>query len=316
MCIARARRSCPRSIRTRSCCVRLSGQSWKYDSPTLAASCSTRTRVSSPSWVGWGCLRSPMMSTSNPSLARRWVWALMPLLLLIVLVAVLVRFGPLGVFIKAFPPVEELTIDRVSLAPQMMAVHVTNGGPQPVTVAQVMVDEAYWEFSMSPGHTVPRQLYQRWIAVFLSLTAGLLLFLGVEAVHDALETAGTLPPAFQGVGLVLVGLVITVLILVAVSRRVTSGADAVQRRLAIAFLIALGIGLHNLGEGLAIGAAYSLGKIALGTFLVLGFTIHNTTDGLGIVAPIARDRPAVRTLALLGILAGVPTILGSWIGGL
>ncbi|TMJ08458.1 MAG: metal transporter [Bacillati bacterium ANGP1] len=331
-----------------------------------------------------------MMSTSNPSLARRWVWALMPLLLLIVLVAVLVRFGPLGVFIKAFPPVEELTIDRVSLAPQMMAVHVTNGGPQPVTVAQVMVDEAYWEFSMAPGHTVPRlgqaiiavpypwvegethhlklvsstgltfehtievatatptvdarylatftllgiyvgvipvllgllwfpflrQLDQRWIAFFLSLTAGLLLFLGVEAVHDALETAGTLPPAFQGVGLVLVGLVITVLILVAVSRRVTSGADAVQRRLAIAFLIALGIGLHNLGEGLAIGAAYSLGKIALGTFLVLGFTIHNTTEGLGIVAPIARDRPAVRTLALLGILAGVPTILGSWIGGL
>jgi len=253
-----------------------------------------------------------------------------------------------------------------------------------------MVDEAYWEFSMAPGHTVPRlgqaiiavpypwvegethhlklvsstgltfehtievatatptvdarylatftllgiyvgvipvllgllwfpflrQLDQRWIAFFLSLTAGLLLFLGVEAVHDALETAGTLPPAFQGVGLVLVGLVITVLILVAVSRRVTSGADAVQRRLAIAFLIALGIGLHNLGEGLAIGAAYSLGKIALGTFLVLGFTIHNTTEGLGIVAPIARDRPAVRTLALLGILAGVPTILGSWIGGL
>src|SRR5437667_215711 len=242
-----------------------------------------------------------MMSTSNPSLARRWVWALMPLLLLIVLVAVLVRFGPLGVFIKAFPPVEELTIDRVSLAPQMMAVHLTNGGPQPVTVAQVIVDEAYWEFSMSPGHTVPRlgqaiiavpypwvegethhlklvsstgltfehtievatatptvdarylatftllgiyvgvipvllgllwfpflrQLDQRWIAFFLSLTAGLLLFLGVEAVHDALETAGTLPPAFQGVGLVLVGLVITVLILVAVSRRVTSGAGAI-----------------------------------------------------------------------------------------
>src|SRR3989442_6580882 len=96
------------------------------------------------------------MTTSKPSLARRWVWALVPLLLLSVLVAVLVRFGPLGVFIKAFPPVEELTIDRVSLAPQTMAVHVTNGGPQPVTVAQVMVDEAYWEVSMEPGHTVPR----------------------------------------------------------------------------------------------------------------------------------------------------------------
>src|SRR2546427_9574736 len=96
------------------------------------------------------------MTTSKPSLARRWVWALVPLLLLSVLVAVLVRFGPLGVFIKAFPPVEELTIDRVSLAPQTMAVHVTNGGPQPVTVAQGMVDQADLEVSMQPGHTVPR----------------------------------------------------------------------------------------------------------------------------------------------------------------
>src|SRR5256885_9287856 len=97
------------------------------------------------------------MTTSKPSLARRWVWALMPLLLLIVLVAVLVRFGPLGVFIKAFPPVEELTIDRVSLAPQMMAVHVTNGGPQPAPVAPVMVDAAYWAVSLAPGHTAPRR---------------------------------------------------------------------------------------------------------------------------------------------------------------
>src|SRR2546428_14119960 len=95
------------------------------------------------------------MTTSKPSLARRWVWALVPLLLLIVLVAVLVRFGPLGVFIKAFPPVEELTIDRVSLAPQTMAIHVTNGGPQPVTVAQGMVDQAHWEVSMVPGDTGP-----------------------------------------------------------------------------------------------------------------------------------------------------------------
>src|SRR3989442_7389026 len=95
------------------------------------------------------------MTTSKPSLARRWVWALVPLLLLSVLVAVLLRFGPLGVFIKAFPPVEELTIDRVSLAPQTMAVHVTNGGPQPVTVAQAMVDQAYLEVSIEPRHTVP-----------------------------------------------------------------------------------------------------------------------------------------------------------------
>ncbi|HSN68802.1 MAG TPA: hypothetical protein VLV48_06120, partial [Thermoanaerobaculia bacterium] len=72
----------------------------------------------------------------------------------------------------------------------------------------------------------------------------------------------------------------------------------------------------NLGEGLAIGAAYSLGEIALGTFLVVGFTIHNTTEGLGIISPIAREHPSLRTLVFLGVLAGAPTIAGSWIGGL
>ncbi|MBW3656559.1 MAG: hypothetical protein KY444_10660, partial [Gemmatimonadetes bacterium] len=79
--------------------------------------------------------------------------------------------------------------------------------------------------------------------------------------------------------------------------------------------IALGIGLHNLGEGLAIGSSYATGEIALGTFLVVGFLIHNTTEGLGIVAPIAHERPRLRDLALLGALAGVPTVLGAWIGG-
>src|SRR2546422_9787557 len=96
------------------------------------------------------------MTTSKPSLARRWVWALVPLLLLIVLVAVLLRFGPLGVFIKAFPPVEELTIDRVSLAPQTMAVHVTNGGAQPVGGGRGMGCAAAWLCSSGRCHTVRR----------------------------------------------------------------------------------------------------------------------------------------------------------------
>lgn len=326
---------------------------------------------------------------SEMTRSARWVWALLPVALLAVLVVLLLRFGLLGVFQAAFPPVEELTIDRVTLRPGQMVIHVTNGGPQPVTVAQVLVDDAYWEFAIEPDRTIPRlgtatitlpypwvegeahhirlitstgvtfehtvevaaqsprvdarylttftllgvyvgvipvflgllwfpflrQLEERWVAFFLSLTAGLLLFLGVDALREALEVAGTLPPAYQGTGLVLVGLVVTILVLIAVSRRVVGGADAVKRRLALAFLIAIGIGLHNLGEGLAIGAAYSLGKIALGTFLVIGFTIHNTTEGLGIVAPIARDRPHLGTLALLGVVAGVPTILGAWLGG-
>jgi zinc transporter, ZIP family len=93
-------------------------------------------------------------------------------------------------------------------------------------------------------------------------------------------------------------------------RRRTSGAT-----LYVSFLIAAAIGLHNLGEGLAIGVAYSSGEIALGAFLVLGFLLHNTTEGLAIVAPIATERPSAKNLVLLGALAGVPTILGTWLGG-
>jgi zinc transporter ZupT len=84
----------------------------------------------------------------------------------------------------------------------------------------------------------------------------------------------------------------------------------------VARMVALGIGLHNLGEGLAIGAAYALGEASLGVFLVIGFMLHNTTEGLGIVAPVARDAPRLRQLVGLGLLAGAPTILGAWIGGL
>ena len=85
--------------------------------------------------------------------------------------------------------------------------------------------------------------------------------------------------------------------------------------LRLAVLIALGIGLHNLGEGLAIGSAYAVGELALGTTLVFGFLIHNTTEGIGIVAPMARKRPSLALLVGLGALAGAPTIVGAWIGG-
>jgi zinc transporter ZupT len=97
----------------------------------------------------------------------------------------------------------------------------------------------------------------------------------------------------------------------------SSSSDRTEaaQRLSIAWRIALGIGIHNLGEGLAIGAAYNIGEIALGTFLVVGFIIQNITEGLGIIAPIVRDRPSIGQLALLGLVGGGPAIVGAWIGG-
>jgi zinc transporter ZupT len=110
--------------------------------------------------------------------------------------------------------------------------------------------------------------------------------------------------------------VTTFLLLEVISQRqVSTGRSEATRRLSLAFLIATGIGLHNLGEGLAIGAAYNVGEIALGSFLVVGFIIQNITEGLGIVAPILRDRPSVVNLGLLGLLGGGPAIVGAWIGG-
>jgi zinc transporter ZupT len=106
------------------------------------------------------------------------------------------------------------------------------------------------------------------------------------------------------------------LLLAAISAREASiGRSESARRLSVAYMIALGIGLHNLGEGLAIGAAYNVGEVALGTFLVVGFIIQNITEGLGIIAPILRDKTPIRDLALLGLLGGAPAIAGTWLGG-
>jgi zinc transporter ZupT len=122
------------------------------------------------------------------------------------------------------------------------------------------------------------------------------------------------PAAFQGTALVLVGSLGAFLVL-----QLTGGARArvegVDGRRSIAWLLALGIGLHNMGEGLAIGAAYAIGEAALGASLVMGFMIHNTTEGLAIIAPIAKDHPRLVSVAGMGALAGLPTILGAWVGG-
>jgi len=88
------------------------------------------------------------------------------------------------------------------------------------------------------------------------------------------------------------------------------------KALSISLMISIGIGLHNFGEGLAIGAAVLLGEVALSTFLILGFTIHNTTEGLAIVTPLAKvGKVRVSKIVMMGLVAGVPTIAGAWLGG-
>jgi ZIP family zinc transporter len=159
---------------------------------------------------------------------------------------------------------------------------------------------------------------RRWLGFFLAFTIGLLAFLLIDTVAEGFDIAGQVPGVFDGVALLAMGAIGAVLVLnsfeAALGARRETGAI---RGLALAYLISAGIGLHNLGEGLAVGAALAAGEIALGTFLVLGFALHNTTEGLAIVAPLGseEDRPRLTHFIALGALAGAPTILGAWAGG-
>jgi zinc transporter ZupT len=88
-----------------------------------------------------------------------------------------------------------------------------------------------------------------------------------------------------------------------------------SKPVAIGLMISIGIGLHNFGEGLAIGAAVGIGSIAFSTFLIVGFALHNTTEGIAIAAPMSRGKLMLGKLAIMGMIAGTPAIFGAWIGG-
>jgi ZIP family zinc transporter len=163
-----------------------------------------------------------------------------------------------------------------------------------------------------------RRAAPEWLAAFMALTAGLLAFLAVEALSEALELQAALPSALGGAGLVLLGVAFSFLFLTAISSRLGRGDGAAggMGGLALATLVAIGIGLHNMGEGLAIGSSFALGELALGTFFVVGFMIHNVTEGLGIAAPLSEGRKVSwLRLAVLVLVAGAPAILGAWLGG-
>jgi ZIP family zinc transporter len=151
-----------------------------------------------------------------------------------------------------------------------------------------------------------RRARPEWLAAFMALTAGLLTFLAVEALSEAFELQSALPSAFGGAGIVLLGFALSYLTLTFLSHALA----------ALATLVAIGIGLHNFGEGLAIGSSFAFGELALGTFLIVGFMIHNVTEGLGIATAATEERRvSAGRLALLALVAGAPAMLGAWTGG-
>ncbi len=330
------------------------------------------------------------------SRARLWIASLLPLLLLGLLVATIVKTRP-GDSLRGddLPLVERLAIDRARLGADGIVLSVLNDGPDTVTIAQVVVDDAYWAFSSTNGNVlshlgrttltipypwvageahiikvmtstgttfeheipvavatpqpgvqyfltfaliglyvgvIPVALGLLWFPlasrmgptgfdVLLAMTLGLLAFLLVDTAGEGLEGSLSLPSSYQGLSLFVAAVVAAWLLLDVIggwlrTRSARGRAGGRTPAGVVALLVAVGIGLHNLAEGLAIGAAFGLGEAALGSLLIIGFTLHNTTEGLAIVAPLAKERPSLATLARLGAIGGVPTIVGAWIGGL
>ncbi len=163
-----------------------------------------------------------------------------------------------------------------------------------------------------------RRLDPRWVRIAMAVTIGLLGFLVIDGSLEGREIAAEGSGAFGGFELVIIGAALAYLGLTAVDRFLRSRQDAAKDEGAsgfrLALMVSIGIGLHNLGEGLAIGSAYAIGALALGAFLVIGFAIQNTTEGLAIVAPLNTERPSFGRLALLGLIAGAPAIIGTVVG--
>ncbi len=153
---------------------------------------------------------------------------------------------------------------------------------------------------------------------FLALTAGLLLFLAIDSIEESIEVSNeNLANSFNGTLLVATVTVLSFLALYYLGNKIVSKADSLNfsKPVAIGLMISIGIGLHNFGEGLAIGAAVGIGSIAFSTFLIVGFALHNTTEGIAIAAPMSRGKLMLGKLAIMGMIAGTPAIFGAWIGG-
>jgi len=153
---------------------------------------------------------------------------------------------------------------------------------------------------------------------FLALTVGLLLFLAIDSIEEAVEVSDeNLASSFNGILLIATVTILSFLGLYYTGNKLIekAGSSKFTKPVAIALMISIGIGLHNFGEGLAIGAALGMGSIAFSTFLIIGFALHNTTEGIAIAAPMSRGKLMIGKLAAMGLIAGSPAIFGAWIGG-
>lgn len=332
-----------------------------------------------------------MSELTNKKRSYTWLFLVLPVVLLLGLVALFLNTNPIQVAQGELPPIENIEIQRISLPqPGLIELDVVNAGPDPVTISQVLVDDAYWGFTVDTGKTLSslesatvsifypwvdgeaheimlitptgvtfdaaielavetptagtsqvmayalvgvyvgiipvglgmlwypamRQFSRKWMNFILSLTIGLLVFLLADTFLEMVEVAGTLPGVFQGLPLGLFAALLTWFLIMAVGNRGEyANRDAPEGRKFVAFLIALGIGFHNLGEGLVVGAAFALGEAALGSFLVVGFILHNLTEGIGIAAPVTKDRPSLGWFLVMLLVAGGPAIAGTLIGG-
>ena len=336
----------------------------------------------------------PQVETPSPSRPRLPAWALaaIPLALIVAALAALLIVGGDTLGERLGPPVEEIAVERTVLRAGEIELTVRNTGPDPVTVAQMFVNDAYADYTATGNQLAPRGIEtftldypwqegspylvtlvsetgatveheipiavatpsasggfyglmallgtyvgiipvalgmlflpflrtvrEHWIRFFMAVTIGLLGFLAVDAYLEGSEIAESGTGAFGGVALLFIGAAAAYLGLVALDRFLRARRERARQAGAGAFqlslLVAIGIGLHNLGEGLAIGSAYAIGELALGAFLVFGFALHNTTEGLAIVAPLtAHRRPSLARLVALGLIAGGPAILGAVIG--
>jgi ZIP family zinc transporter len=163
---------------------------------------------------------------------------------------------------------------------------------------------------------VLRKIGEKSISFLVALTVGVLAFLGIDTILEGMELAETVPGVFHGVPLLAMGTALGYFGIIGVEALIKKlGGRLASSGLLLSYMIALGIGIHNLGEGLAIGSAFVLGEVALGTLLILGFTIHNVTEGIAILAPGVKRNIGWGHLAAMGLLAGAPTVVGGMIGG-